>query len=81
MRLVRFTLQEYLSAHPDIVRRPRLTIAEVDMTYLNFQQVKAVSTDPFLASKTHPFYNIALSTGEPMRKGNSLTMRYQWHLG
>ena len=40
MRLVHFTLKEYLSAHPDIFSSPHATIAEICLTYLNSQQVK-----------------------------------------
>ena len=42
MRLMHFTLQEYLSAHPDIFSRPHQTIAEICLTYLNSQEVKAI---------------------------------------
>jgi len=43
VRLVHFTLKEYLSAHPDIFSSPHSTIAEICLTYLNSQQVKALS--------------------------------------
>ena len=42
VRLIHFTLQEYLSSHPDIFSRPHSTIAEICLTYLNFKQVKAI---------------------------------------
>jgi len=45
VRLVHFTLKEYLSAHPDIFSSPHSTIAEMCLTYLNSQQVKALSTE------------------------------------
>ena len=45
VRLVHFTLKEYLSAHPDIFSTPHSTIAEICLTYLNSQQVKALSTE------------------------------------
>jgi len=45
MRLIHFTLREYLSAHPDIFNRPHSEIAEICLTYLNCQQVKALSVD------------------------------------
>ena len=41
VRLIHFTLREYLSAHPDIFSRPHSTIAEICLTYLNSKQVKA----------------------------------------
>ena len=47
VRLIHSTLQEYLSAHPDIFNRPHSTIAEICLTYLNSQQVKALSATPF----------------------------------
>ena len=46
VRLIHFTLQEYLSAHPDIFIRPHSTMAEICLTYLNSQQVKTLSTGP-----------------------------------
>ena len=46
VRLIHFTLKEYFSAHPDIFSRPHSTIAEICLTYLNSQKVKALSIDP-----------------------------------
>jgi len=46
VRLIHFTLQEYLSAHPDIFIKPHSVMAEICLTYLNSQQVKALSTAP-----------------------------------
>ena len=44
VRLVHLTLQEYLSAHHDLLfSRPHSAIAEICLTYLNSQQVKALS--------------------------------------
>ena len=43
VRLVQFTLQEYLSAHPDIFIKPHSAMAEICLTSLNSQQVKALS--------------------------------------
>jgi len=51
VRLVHFTLQEYLSARPDIFSRSHSTMAEICLTYLNSKQVKAVPAD--LASNFH----------------------------
>ena len=45
VRLIHFTLKEYLSAHPDIFSTPHSTMAEVCLTYLNSQQVKAIPLD------------------------------------
>ena len=44
VRLIHFTLQEYVSAHPDIFTRPHSAMAEICLTYLNSRQVKAIST-------------------------------------
>jgi len=46
VRLIHFTLQEYLSAHPDIFIKPHSAMAEICLTYLNSKQVKALSTAP-----------------------------------
>jgi len=55
VRLIHFTLQEYLSAHPDIFSRPHSVMAEICLTYLNSQQVKALSTDPSPGTQNTPF--------------------------
>ena len=46
VRLIHFTLKEYLSACPDIFSRPHSAMAEVCLTYLNSKEVKALSTAP-----------------------------------
>ena len=43
VRLIHFTLQEYLRAHPELFGTPDSTIAETCLVYLNSQQVKALS--------------------------------------
>ena len=47
-RLIHFTLQEYLLTHSELFGSAHLTIAEICLTYLNLQQVKALSTSPSL---------------------------------
>ena len=42
VRLIHFTLQEYLSALPDTFSRPHSTMAEICLAYLNSKQVKAI---------------------------------------
>jgi len=54
-RLIHFTLQEYLSAHPDIFTRPRSAMAEICLTYLNSRQVKALSTNLSPDAQNTPF--------------------------
>ena len=44
VRLIHFTLQEYLRTHPDIFDRPHSTIAETCLTYLNFHNIKGLSS-------------------------------------
>ena len=44
VRLIHFTLQEYLRAHPELFGAVHSTIAETCLSYLNSQQVKSVST-------------------------------------
>ena len=46
VRLIHFTLQEYLSSHPDIFTKPHSAMAEICLTYLNFQLVKALPPSP-----------------------------------
>jgi len=43
VRLVHYTLQEYLSNNPDLFLKPHSVIAGVCLTYLNFQHVRALS--------------------------------------
>jgi len=46
VRLIHFTLQEYLRAHPEIFGPAHSTMAGACLSYLNSQQVKALSTSP-----------------------------------
>ena len=55
VRLIHFTLQEYLSAHPNIFSRPHSVIAEICLTYLNSQQVKALSVGASPDAQAMPF--------------------------
>ena len=55
IRLIHFTLQEYFSGHPDIFSRPHSVMAEICLTYLNSQQVKALSTAPSASMRDTPF--------------------------
>ena len=45
VRLVHFTLQEYLRSHPDLFGPIHSTMAETCLTYLNSQQIKALSAN------------------------------------
>ena len=55
MRLIHFTLNEYLYSRLDILSQPHSAIAEICLTYLNSEQVKAISTDPSPDILTTPF--------------------------
>ena len=46
VQLIHFTLKEYISAHHDIFSRPQAVIAEICLTYLNSNQVKALAPYP-----------------------------------
>ena len=43
IRLVHFTLQEYFDSHLEHFKRPQATMAEVCLTYLNFDSVNNIS--------------------------------------
>jgi len=55
VRLIHFTLQEYLSSHLDIFNRPHSAMAEICLTYLNSQQVKALPTALSTDTQSTPF--------------------------
>jgi len=82
VRLIHFTLQEYLQAHPDLFGAAHSAMAETCLTYLNSHQVKAFSTGAPPASKTHHSSNILLYIGEFTKGGafqivqNSLRKSY-----
>jgi len=56
VRLIHLTLQEYLSAHDDILfSRPHSAIAEICLTYLNSPHVKAFLTNASPNTQSTPF--------------------------
>jgi len=55
VRLIHFTLQEYLRSHPDLFGTAHSTMAETCLSYLNSQQVKALPTSPFPSLQEMPF--------------------------
>ena len=55
VRLIHFTLQEYLSSRPDIFSKAHSVMAEICLTYLNSQSIKALSTDPSPDTQSAPF--------------------------
>ena len=59
VRLVHYTLQEYLSRNPNLFPEPHSMIAEVCLTYLNFRQVMAFSPALDSVPSTAPFVEYA----------------------
>jgi len=55
VRLIHFTLKEYLSARPDIFGSHHSTMAETCLTYLTSEKVKAISHDPSPLNLETPF--------------------------
>ena len=55
VRLIHYTLQEYLRAHPELFGTVHSTIAETCLSYLNSQQVRALSTSPSPDLQGTPF--------------------------
>ena len=70
VRLVHFTLQEYLSSNPTLFHSPHSEIAEVCLTYLNFGFVRDLSpTLPQAPSSTPLLEYASVSWGKHMRRG------------
>ena len=59
VRLVHYTLQEYLSHNSNLFVKPHSMIAEVCLTYLNFRQVRAISPTIRSVPLTIPFVEYA----------------------
>ena len=59
VRLVHYTLQEYLSQNLNLFRRPHSMIAEVCLTYLNFPHVRGLSPFPSSVPLIAPFIGYA----------------------
>ena len=59
VRLVHFTLQEYLSDNPSLFQSPHSMIAEVCLTYLNFRCVRDLSPTLRSAPSTTPLVEYA----------------------
>ena len=55
VRLIHFTLQEYLRAHPQLFGRAHSSMAEICLSYLNSQQVEALSNRPSPDLRGAPF--------------------------
>jgi len=59
VRLIHYTLQEYLSHNSNLFLKPHSLIAEVCLTYLNFRHIRDFSTALCSISPTAPFLEYA----------------------
>ena len=90
VRLVHYTLQEYLSHNPNLFLNPHSRIAEVSLTYLNFRHVKSFSPALSSVPPTAPFVEYASchwgshARREPTESVESLALkllaRYDRHI-
>src|SRR5437868_4774077 len=71
VRLVHFTLQEYLDSHSEIFRNPFATMAEVCLTYLNYDIVDLVSSSLDLATLVAPFLEYASTYWGPYARNET----------
>ena len=70
VRLVHFTLQEYLSRDPTLFHNSHSTIAEVCLTYLNFRGIRDLSPAVYWAPATTPLLEYAsINWGRHTRRG------------
>jgi len=69
VRLIHFTLKEYLSGHGDLFDKAHSTIAETCLTYLNFRAIKDISASDPRDPQEAPFLEYSsLYWGAHMRK-------------
>ena len=59
VRVIHFTLQEYLTAQPNLFITPHSLMAEICLTYLNFHSICELSTTPDTAPLATPFLRYA----------------------
>jgi hypothetical protein len=64
VRLIHFTLQEYLHTCPDLFGATHSIMAETCLTYLNFQTIKDISSTLLLRLSQLPSSNILPYIGE-----------------
>ena len=77
VRLIHFTLKEYLSGHAYLFDRAHSKIAETCLTYLHFQAVKDLSASRSFDSRSTPFLRYSsLYWGTHMRMELSDRSRY-----
>jgi len=85
VRLIHFTLQKYLTSHPNLFPSPHATIAETCLTYLNSHQVIDISTFGFQCTHHTAFLEYStLHWGthmkkEPSARGTALALELFSH--
>ena len=90
VRLIHYTLQEYLTSNRNFFQSPHSTIAETCLTYLNSQQIMALSSSRVRSTQHSPFLEYSsLYWGVHMKKeltkhGKALTLKlfshYEYHI-
>ena len=76
IRLIHFTLKEYLSRHADLFNKPHSKIAEICLTYLNFRAIADLSTGRSHDPRGTPFLDYSsLYWGAHMRMELSIGSR------
>ena len=55
VRLIHYTVQEYLCSHPGLFSKPHSILAETCLTYLNSQQVKKLTSRSLPDNRSVPF--------------------------
>jgi len=55
VRLIHYTVQEYLCGHPDLFIKPHSMLAETCLTYLNSQQIKDLTPHSLPSPQSMPF--------------------------
>jgi len=90
VRLIHYTLQEYLTSHRNLFESPHSTIAETCLTYLNSEQTMALSGSHVQRSQYPPFLEYSsLYWGAHLKKqlsdgGKTLALElfshYQCHI-
>jgi len=87
VRLIHYTLQEYLTSHRNLFQSPHSTIAETCLTYLNSQQIMALSGFHLQKTQRPPFLEYSsLYWGAHMKTeltdcGKELALRLFSHYG
>ena len=85
VRLIHFTLQEYLTNHPNLFQSPHAKIAETCLTYLNSPQVINLSAPGFQNTQHTAFLGYAAPhwgthmKKEPSDRGTALALKLLSH--